>query len=325
MELINKMKQMFHDRFAMKDLGELHYILGWEITRNRAERTMFISQKRYAETVLRRFNMESCNGCKTPSTADLKLSKAMCPTEDDERKLMSAKPYRAVAGSLMYLMLGTRPDLAYLVRECSQFLENPGILHWRVAKRGLRYLRETVDWGIQLGGAVWTDQKLDDHLKAYAEADFANRVDDRKSVAGYVTQFCGSIISWSSKTEKTVALHTTEAEYMALSWLVQEVVHLRQLLKELQVKQQQPSQVFVDNESAKKLANNPVFHSRTKHIDVRHHSVRERIELKEIDVLRVPGVDNVADAFTKLLARPAFEKHRAAMGLLPRARFEAPS
>ncbi|GMF37735.1 unnamed protein product [Phytophthora fragariaefolia] len=110
---------------------------------------------------------------------------------------------------------------------------------------------------------------------------------------------------------------------MALSLLVQEVVHLRQMLKELQVQQQQPSQVFVDNESAKKLASNPVFHSRTKHIDVRHHFVRERIDLTEIDVLRVPAVDNVADAFTKPLARPTFKKHRAAMGLLPKARFEA--
>ncbi|GMF17028.1 unnamed protein product [Phytophthora fragariaefolia] len=323
MELINKMKKMFEDRFAMKDLGELHYILGWEITRNRAERTMFIGQRKYAETVLKRFNMQNCNGCKTPSTADLKLSKAMCPTENDERQLMRSKPYRAVVGSLMYLMLGTRPDLAYLVRESSQFLENPGLLHWTALKRGLRSLKETVDWGIQLGGLVWSNQELTDHLRAHADADFANRVDDRKSVAGYVTQFCGSIISWSSQTEKTVALHTTEAGYMALSLLVQEVVRLRQMLKELQVLQQQPSQVFVDNESAKKLASNPVFHSRTKHIDVRHHFVRERIDLKEIDVLRVPGVNNVADAFTKPLARPTFEKHRAAMGLLPKARFEA--
>ncbi|GMF51010.1 unnamed protein product [Phytophthora fragariaefolia] len=108
---------------------------------------------------------------------------------------------------------------------------------------------------------------------------------------------------------------------MALSLLVQEVVHLRQMLKELRVQQQQTSQVFVENESAKKLASNPVFHSRTKHIDVRHHFVRERVDFKQIEVLRVSGSENVADAFTKPVPRPTFDKHRATMESLPRAEF----
>ncbi|GMF27841.1 unnamed protein product [Phytophthora fragariaefolia] len=231
MNLVNKMKEMFRSRFKMKDLGELHYILGWEITRNREERTIFIGQRKYVESVLQKFGMDKCNGCKTPGTPGLKLTKAMSPSGYDERKLMESKPCRSVIGSLMYLMLGTRPDLAYLVRECSQFLENPGITHWQAAKRGLRYLRETVDYGLRLGGRKWTDQVLDRHLQAYADADFANRIDDRKLVAGYLTRFCESTISWSSQKEKTVALHTTEAEYMALSILVQEVIHIRQMLK----------------------------------------------------------------------------------------------
>ncbi|KAE8907367.1 Retrovirus-related Pol polyprotein from transposon TNT 1-94 [Phytophthora fragariae] len=322
MKLIKEMKQMFFERFDMKDLGELHYILGWEITRNRSERAVFISQRKYAKSVLERFGMEKCNGCKTPCTADLKLAKSMCAADADEKQLMSSKPYRSVVGSLMYLMMGSRPDLAYLVRECSQYLENPGILHWRAAKRGIRYLQETLDWGIRLGGEQWTDQELDRHLEAFADADFANRTDDRNSVAGYLTKFCGSTISWCSQTEKTVALHTTEAEYMALSLLVQEVIHLRQMLKELQVQQKAPTEVFVDNESAKKLAVNPSLHSRTKHIDVRHHFIRERVDMEEIEVLRVPGSENVADAFTKPLSRAKFEKHREVMGLMPRTMFE---
>ncbi|KAG3230206.1 hypothetical protein PI124_g24695 [Phytophthora idaei] len=109
---------------------------------------------------------------------------------------------------------------------------------------------------------------------------------------------------------------------MALSMLVQEAVHLRQMLEKLKMKQQQASEVFVDNESAKKLAKNPQFHSRTKHIDVRHHFVRERIELKEIEVLRVPGADNVADVFTKPVTRAGFEKHRSFMGQLPLSAYE---
>ncbi|KAG4036495.1 hypothetical protein PC123_g27935 [Phytophthora cactorum] len=179
-----------------------------------------------------------------------------------------------------------------------------------------------MDWGLRLGGIQWSSQKLDHHLQAYSDADFAKRVDDRKSVAGYLTQFWGSTISWSSQTERTVALHTTESEYMALSMLVQEAVHLRQMLEKLKMKQQQASEVFVDNESAKKLAKNPQFHSRTKHIDARHHFVRERIELKEIEMLRVPVADNVADIFTKPVTRAVFEKHRSFMGLLPLSAYE---
>ncbi|GMF36076.1 unnamed protein product [Phytophthora fragariaefolia] len=123
-KLMNELKQTLHVRFEMKDLGPIHYILGWEITRNRKERTIFINQRKYADKVLHRFEMERCNGCKVPSTPDLKLSKVMCPTTKVEKDFMSGKPYRALIGSLMYLMLGTRPDLAYLVRECSQFLES---------------------------------------------------------------------------------------------------------------------------------------------------------------------------------------------------------
>ncbi|KAE8952645.1 hypothetical protein PF011_g32645 [Phytophthora fragariae] len=109
---------------------------------------------------------------------------------------------------------------------------------------------------------------------------------------------------------------------MALSLLVQELIHLRQMLQEIKVKQKAATKVFVDNESAMKLASNPAFHSRTKHIDVRHHFIRERVDMKEIDVLRVSGSDNVADTLTKPLPRAAFEKHRAAMRLMPRAAFE---
>ncbi|OWZ23339.1 polyprotein [Phytophthora megakarya] len=248
-----------------------------------------------------------CNGCKSPGTPDLKLTKAMCAMDADERKFMDRKPYLSIIGSLMYLMLGSRPDLSYL--------ENPGILHWRATKQCLRYLRETIDYGLRLGGLKWTGLKPNSHLQAYPDADFANSTEDRKSVAGYITKFCGSPISWSSQTEKTVALHTTEAEYMALSLLVQEVIHLRQMLKELKVKQKETTEVYVDNESTKKLATNLVFHDRSKHIDVRHHF---------IDVHRFPGVDNVADAFTKPFSRGLFEKHRASMGLMSREIFEAP-
>ncbi|GMF30436.1 unnamed protein product [Phytophthora fragariaefolia] len=159
-----------------------------------------------------------------------------------------------------------------------------------------------------LGEMQWSGHDLDQHLQAFAEADFANSTDDtcRKSVAGYLTKVFESIISWSIQTERTVALHTIDAVYMALRLFAQEVVHLRQMLKELRATQKAPTEVHVDTESAVKLARNPTFHSRTKHIDARHHFVREEVEMKQIDALRVPGVDDVADAFTKPLPKATF-------------------
>ncbi|RAW21919.1 hypothetical protein PC110_g21638 [Phytophthora cactorum] len=120
--MIQMLKDMLNARFNMIGLGGLHYILDWEITRNRREQTVFVSQRKYELIVLERFQMSERNGRKTPGTADLKLSKTICPTDADERALMKTKPYRAVIGSLMYLTLGTRPDLAYLIRERSQSL-----------------------------------------------------------------------------------------------------------------------------------------------------------------------------------------------------------
>lgn len=131
--------------------------------------------------------MSGCNGCDLLITADAKLSKAMCPPEKDELALMATRRYRAVVGSLMYLMLGTRPDLTYAVREYSQFLHNPGILQWKAAKRALRYVSKTLDYGLEIGTVEFKGRGLDGQLCAYTDADFANRVDDRKSIAGYLT------------------------------------------------------------------------------------------------------------------------------------------
>ncbi|OWY95227.1 polyprotein [Phytophthora megakarya] len=289
--MMRDMKQMLFKRFVMKDLGPIHYIFGWEITRNRQARTIFIKQKEYAKKVLQRFAMDECNGCKVSSDPSLRSSKAI------------AHASKAVTSCYRKFDVPYARDPAGLRFHASSRITQE-ILHWRTAKHGLRYLKETMDRGLRLG-RMREGQELPHHLEAFADADFANRVDDR------------------SQTEKTVALHTTEAEYMALSLLVQEGVHVRQMLKELKMKQKEPSDVYVDNESAMKLAKNQVFHSRTKHIYVFHHFIRERIELMQINVKRVPGEENMADTFTYPLPPAKFEKQRSARGLLSQDEYES--
>ena len=320
---IDEMKAMLHERFKMKDLGAVHYILGWEVVRNRSQRQLMVTQHKFTQTVLSRFGMDpSHGGTKAiPFPDDLRLSKTLNATTQEEQQLMKGKPYRAVVGSLMYLMLSTRPDIAFAVRECSQFMQNPGIGHWKAAMHILRYLRATQDYGLLLGNGS-LNSSLEHHLIGYSDADFANH-EDRKSIAGYVTMYGESVISWCSQAERTVALHTTEAEYIAISLLVQEIMHLRMMMNELHLTERSPTKIYADNASAVKLCNNPEFHQRTKHIDVRHHYIREKVQENEITMCPIPTASNTADIFTKPLARIKFCKHRAALRVQDRKSFVA--
>jgi hypothetical protein len=271
--VIDEFKQTLKSRFKMKDLGPIHYILGWEIQRDRGKRLLKISQHKYTMKILEKYGMSKCNPTSVPFNPGLVLSKALCASEEEEIKIMQDKPYRQAVGSLMYLMLGTRPDIAFAVRECTQFFANPGIAHWKAVKHILRYLRGTTDYGLVLGGVKFAKKPLQHCMFAFCDADFASH-EDRRSIAGYVTKLGESLVSWCSQAEKTVALHTTEAEYIALSMLVQEVIHIRMMVEELLRSRPAATTIYIDNASALKLAKNPEFHGRSKHIDIKHHFVR---------------------------------------------------
>ncbi|RAW21199.1 hypothetical protein PC110_g22358 [Phytophthora cactorum] len=201
----------------MSDLGEAQYLLGWSITRNRKNRSIFIHQEKYATKVLDRFSHLDSHPVGTPTDGSLKLTQDMCPQIEADKAEMKAIPYREAVGSFMYLMMGTRPDLAYFLREVSQFLANPGQAHWNAVKRGLNYLNGTRNLGITLGGIQNLEQyQSQNYLTVFTDADYANYQDTRRSVGGYVTYMCGSPISWLSRKHHTVVLSTTEAEYIAL-------------------------------------------------------------------------------------------------------------
>jgi hypothetical protein len=303
---MRKLKKMFMSEFKCKDLGEVHYLLGLKITRNRIERQLFISQETYTKSVLEKFRMSACNKCDTPCDTNVQLSKSQSPDKPDEQM---QKEYRAIIGSLMYLMTGTRPDIAYAVQSVSRYLNCPGEAHMKAAKRILRYIKGTSDHGILYDGKLEKE-----NIEAYVDSDYAKEVDGRRSTSGYVMMLGGGVVTYSSKLQRTVALSSAEAEYMGLAHGTQEVLFLRELVKEIGLSQSQTI-IHVDNQAAQQMAMNPVHHQRTKHIDVRYHFVRERIQTKEIKLEHVSTKENLADIMTKGVTTAVLNHLRPRMGI----------
>ena len=247
----------------MKDLGPAKQILGMRITRDRTKRLLWLSQERYIEKVLERFNMHKSKSVNTPLAGHFKLSSKQSPTSEKEMEEMKKIPYSSVVGSLMYAMICTRPDIAYAVGVVSRFLANPGNEHWVAVKWILRYLRGTSKRCLCFGRGKPV-------LEGYTNADLAGDIDSRKSTSGYLTTFAGGAISWQSKLQKCIALSTTEAEYIASTKACKEMLWMKNMLQELGIDQDRYV-LKCDNQSAIYLAKNSTFHSRTKHIDIRYH------------------------------------------------------
>ncbi|UYV83387.1 K02A2.6-like [Cordylochernes scorpioides] len=209
---------------------------------------------------------------------------------------MNKIPYRQTIGSLMYLMTGTRPDIAYAVSRVSQFMNNPGPSHWTAVKKIFGYLKATKNIGICFGGGSCTTS-----LIGFSDADFAGDLDTRKSTTGYVFLLNNGPISWCSQKQNCVSLSTTESEYIAASKATKETIWLRQLLRELYQEQAKPTTIFCDNQSCIRLVHNPEYHKRTKHIDISYHFIRDHFQKHAIDLLYVCSNDQAADIFTKAL------------------------
>ncbi|KAE9267856.1 hypothetical protein PR003_g31640 [Phytophthora rubi] len=181
------MKDILKRRFQMTDLGGVSYLLGWHIERRRSERIIFVHQEKYTTKVLDRISLDQCRPVRSSEETSQKLSESDCPQTDAEKQEMEKFPYREAVGSFMYLIVGTRPDLANFVRQVSRYLQNPGPHHWNYVVRGLKYLNVTRNFGITLGARDVTKACLAHALSAYSDADYANSVDTRRSVSGYVT------------------------------------------------------------------------------------------------------------------------------------------
>ena len=306
---MNSLKRDLEGPFEIKDLGDVHWLLGVAVTCDRKTRTVSLSQATYIDTVVKRFKMEETYPVGTLMEPGIQLSKTMCPTDEEEKEKMNKKPYQMIVGSLMYAAVTTRPDISFAVQQLSQFSSNPGPQHWKAAKRVVQYLKGTRDLCPMLGGGETIK------LTGYTDADWANDPDRRRSISGYLFNLGGGVISWSSRKQQTVAASSCEAEYMAASHCTKEALWLRNLLKCLGIPQIDPTILHCDNEGAISLTKDASLHSRSKHIDVAHHLVRERVEMCHIRVIHLRTHMMPADALTKALPVPKFARFRRMMGL----------
>ncbi|KAK2976019.1 hypothetical protein RJ640_011806 [Escallonia rubra] len=288
-------------RFDMKILGKIGCFLGLEI--EKSDQGYFVSQRAYAKSLLERFSMGDSKEKATPMEPNLKLKK------DKGKPLKDARKFRQLVGSLIYLTI-TRPEISYSVSVVSQFMQNPRTPHLEAARRILRYVKGTLDYGLLY-------KRCDNFvLSGFTDADWAGDTNDRHSTSGYCFNTGSATVSWCSKKQNIVVLSSTEAEYVAATMATQECVWLKRLIEDMFCEVDYAVQIKCDNESAIKLASNPIFHARTKLIEVRYHFVREKVLSEDVELLSVRTNDQVADIFTKALVEPKFQRFRDALGVL---------
>ena len=301
-------KKTLATEFTMTDMGEVSFVLGIKVTRDRAARTITLSQSAYADDILGRHGYNECTAVLTPTQPSIRLVKV---ENGSQAKEEDVRLYQSVIGAVMYLMCCTRPDISFTVSALSQFSSNPAPDHVRALKHLLRYIKGTTHYGITYQGAGHLNTPPT--LTGYCDSDWAGDLNDRRSITGYLFSLCGGPISWQSKKQKTIAQSSTEAEYMALAAATKEAVWLRMLLTGLGYDLPSPTSLLCDNQSAIQLAKNPQHHELTKHIAVRFHLIRHHISDGTISVSHVGTLQQAADCLTKGLAR---EKHSVAVRLL---------
>ena len=300
-------KNALSKTFHMTELGNLKTFIGVEVGRDRAQRTLHISQPTYINRILRDHGMQTSAAVSTPIEPGMRLEKSpegyMATPEERQR-------YQSAVGSLMYAMLGTRPDIAYAVGLVSKFCTNPDSHHWVAVKMIFWYLAGTREKGLTYGSRP--------SCEGYCDSDWGSS-EDRRSTSGYVFTLNGGAISWASHRQPVVALSSTEAEYMALTQAVKEVLWLRTLFVEIGPPKHatEISKIYSDNQGAIALANNPGFHARSKHIDIQYHFICTHVDQENgtVNLLYCPTEDMTAYVLTKGLPRDHHQKHAAAMGL----------
>ena len=264
--------------------------------------TIILEQKDYLRKVLERFGMHNAKSAPTP----LPMGYTPIPNSQpvDEQLRMR---YQQVIGSLLYLMLGTRPDIAFAVTKMSQYVANPSKEHYQKALYICRYLVGTADYSLTYG-------KKHEGLYAYADADWGSDPHTRRSNTGYLVLLAGTAVSWNSRAQKTRALSSTEAEYMSLSDACRQVVWIHSLLSEIHINLRHIP-LYGDNQGSIFIASNAVQEKRTKHIDIRYHYIREVVESGKVKLYFVQTDQNPADMFTKNLSRDKFLYCRSMLGI----------
>jgi hypothetical protein len=270
-----------------------------------------ISSRPYLERVLAHYGMSDCNPKSTPLPVGVELISAQSPSTPADYAFMADKPYREAVGSIQHAANTTRPDIAYSTNRLATFLQNPGPAHWKAVQHLLAYLSRTLDYKITYRRGVETGIRP----LGWVDADYAADLDTRRSTSGEVFMMSGGPVSWSSKKQATVALSTTEAEYVAITRSSKQAMWIYSFLEELRMPQDRPAVLYGDNLGAAALARDAKGHARVKHIDIREHYIRERVAAGDIEIQHVASADNLADIFTKILPREAHLSIVRALGL----------
>ncbi|WVZ92975.1 hypothetical protein U9M48_039002 [Paspalum notatum var. saurae] len=299
---IKKFKSEMAAKFKMSDLGLLTYYLGIEV--RQGKQAIELCQSAYALKLLERAGLKGCNPTQVPMQEKPKLSKLSTAEKVD------ATHYRSLVGGLRYLT-HTRPDITFAVGYVSRFMEFPRKDHMAAVKHLLRYIAGTC----ALGLAYPRRKKTSDlHLFGFSDSDMGGDIDGRKSTSGMVFFLETCPISWQSQKQKIVALSTCEAEYISGAAAACHGIWLRRLLEDITGQAVAAPILRIDNKSAIELAKNPVFHSRSKHIDIKFHFIRDCVERKQVVLEQVGTEQQLADVFTKPLGKNNFEKLKSQVG-----------
>ncbi|XP_019153733.1 PREDICTED: uncharacterized protein LOC109169196 [Ipomoea nil] len=292
--LIDKLLHRLSTTFKIRDLGTPIFFLGIE-TLNQ-DGSLMLSQRRYMTDLLNRAGMTDCKPLATPASVTQSVTPSTQPYENPTQ-------YRRLVGALQYLTI-TRPDLSFAVNRLCQFMHSPTDDHWVLLKRVLRYIKGTLNYGLRLSPSVSTS------VHAFSDSDWAGCPVDRKNTSGYAVFLGSNLISWLSRKQRTVARSSTEAEYKALADVSAEFTWIVSLLRELGLHSGDPATLWCDNLGATYLCANPVFHARTKHVEIDFHFVRDKVASGEFIVNFVSTKDQLADILTKPLPGPRFAAHR---------------
>lgn len=271
----------------MSDCGEARFFLGMKMDYDRRRGILKLSQENNTQKILNKFKMTDCNATKTPMEKGLQLSRSGYRTQE---------PYRELLGSVMYQMLCVRPDLCFPVSYLGRYQQDPVDHHWQALKRVVRYLKGTTKFGL-----LYKRNESSSPLIGFVDADWASDQEDRKSVTGFVFKVFGSTVSWASRKQVTVSTSSSEAEYVALSAAVSEAIWLGGLLEDL-------------NCGCIGLAKN-VESKRIKHIDIKHHFLRDHVAAGTVKIEPIGTTDQEADLFTKSLDNVRFQDLRSRLGV----------
>ena len=287
-DIVAALLRELEQEFAIKDLGDLHYFLGIQV--KKSHEALVLTQERYATSLLEKVGMQMCKPISSPLSPTERLS--VC--EGELLGPEDSTQYWSIVGALQYLTL-TRPDLSFAINKVCQFLHKPTTVHWTAVKRIIRYVKGTISVGLKIGPSK---SML---VSAFSDADWAGCPDDRRSTGGFAVFLGSNLISWSARKQATVSRSSTEAKYKAMANATAEIMWVHKLLDELGILHPKAACLWCDNIGAKYLSENPVFHARTKHIEIDYHFVREQVNLKQLDVRFISTSDQVADGFTKPL------------------------